>query len=223
MNSTRFQALTGYQFKQQELLQQALTHRSHSRSRSNERLEFLGDSVVNLAITNHIYRRFEAADEGDLSRIRAMLVRQSTLAQIARSIDLGESIQLGGGELKSGGYRRASILADAFEAVIGAVYLDSDYPQAEAVVLKLFADKLDGIDIAAEFKDPKTRLQEYLQSRQQALPVYAVEETAGKAHARVFTVSCSLDQLDLRATGSGSSRKKAEQQAASKLLDRLRA
>lgn len=221
MNSTRFQALTGYQFKHQGLLQQALTHRSHSRSHSNERLEFLGDSVVNLAITNDIYRRFEQADEGELSRIRAMLVRQSTLAQVAKSIDLGDAIQLGGGELKSGGFRRASILADALEAVIGAVYLDSDYMQAEAVVLKLFADQLDGIDLQAEFKDPKTRLQEYLQSRQQALPVYVVEETSGKAHSRVFTVSCSLDQLDLRATGSGSSRKKAEQQAASKLLDRL--
>ena len=223
MNSTRFYELTGYQFKHQELLQQALTHRSHSRSRSNERLEFLGDSVVNLAITNYIYRRFEAADEGDLSRVRAMLVRQSTLAQIARRIDLGDSILLGGGELKSGGYRRASILADAFEAVIGAVYLDSDFPQAEAVVLKLFGDRLDGIDMAAEFKDPKTRLQEYLQSRQQALPVYTVVETAGKAHARVFTVSCSLEQLELSATGTGSSRKKAEQQAAGKLLDRLQA
>jgi ribonuclease-3 len=198
-----------------------LTHRSHSRSRSNERLEFLGDSVVNLAITNHIYRRFETADEGELSRIRAALVRQATLARVAKTIDLGSAIRLGGGELKSGGYRRASILADALEAVIGAVYLDSGYAQAEQVVLKLFDEQLESIDLNAEFKDPKTRLQEYLQSRQQALPIYAVEQATGQEHSRVFTVSCSIEDLDLRETGSGSSRKKAEQQAAGKLLDRL--
>jgi ribonuclease III len=221
VNAARFHALTGYQFEQEELLQQALTHRSFSRSRSNERLEFLGDSVVNLAITNHIYRLFDSADEGDLSRIRAALVRQATLARVARTIDLGNAIRLGGGELKSGGYRRASILADALEAVIGAVYLDSDYARAEQVVLRLFDEQLASIDLEAEFKDPKTRLQEYLQSRQQALPVYAVEQTTGQEHSRVFTVSCSIEALDLRETGSGSSRKKAEQQAAGKLLDRL--
>ena len=221
MNAEKFFTLTGYRFKQRELLQQALTHRSFSRSGNNERLEFLGDSVLNLVVTRHIYRRFENADEGDLSRIRASLVKQSTLAKVARAIDLGEAVNLGGGELKSGGYRRASILADALEAVVGAVFLDSDYAAAEKVVLGLYREQLDGIDVNADFKDPKTRLQEYLQSRQLELPVYAVEQTTGQAHSQKFTVSCTLAGLDLHESGSGTSRKKAEQQAAQKLLARL--
>jgi ribonuclease-3 len=221
VNAEKLYALTGYRFKQQELLQQALTHRSFSRSGSNERLEFLGDSVLNLVITRHIYRRFDNADEGELSRIRASLVKQSTLAKVARAIDLGGAVNLGGGELKSGGYRRASILADALEAVVGAVFLDSDYPQAEKVVLELYREQLANVDVNAEYKDPKTRLQEYLQSRQLELPVYAVEQTTGQAHSQEFTVSCTLAGLDLRASGSGKSRKRAEQVAAQKLLDRL--
>ena len=221
MTEEHFFALTGYQFKRQELLQQALTHRSFARSANNERLEFLGDSVLNLVITRHIYQRFTDADEGDLSRIRASLVKQSTLAKVARGIDLGEAINLGGGELKSGGYRRASILADALEALVGAVFLDSDYSQAEKVVLQLYREQLESIDSGADYKDPKTRLQEYLQSRQRELPVYAVERMTGQAHAQKFTVSCRLADLEMQESGSGSSRKKAEQQAASKLLERL--
>ena len=221
MNADKFHALTGYQFQQQQLLQQALTHRSFARSDNNERLEFLGDSVLNLIISNHIYHRFADADEGGLSRIRASLVKQSTLARVARRINLGDAIRLGSGELKSGGFRRASILADALEAAVGAIYLDGGYAAAEAAVLGLYRDELDAIDLRAEFKDPKTRLQEYLQSRQRELPVYAVEQTTGKAHSQVFTVSCTLADLELRETGSGSSRKGAEQQAAQKLLDRL--
>ena len=221
MNADQFHKLTGYRFQQQQLLQQALTHRSFARTDNNERLEFLGDSVLNLIITNHIYRRFGDADEGGLSRIRASLVKQSALARVARGIDLGDAIKLGGGELKSGGFRRASILADALEAVVGAIYLDGGYAAAEDAVLTLYRDQLDGIDLGAEFKDPKTRLQEFLQSRQSELPVYAVEQTTGKAHSQVFTVSCTLADLELRETGSGSSRKRAEQQAAQKLLDRL--
>jgi len=221
VNADKFHALTGYRFEQQQLLQQALTHRSFARSENNERLEFLGDSVLNLIITNHIYQRFGDTDEGGLSRIRAALVKQSTLARVARGINLGDAIRLGGGELKSGGFRRASILSDALEAVVGAIYLDGGFAGAEAVVMELYRDELDAIDLQAEFKDPKTRLQEYLQSRQRELPVYAVEETAGKAHSQVFTVSCTLADLELRETGSGSSRKRAEQQAAQKLLDRL--
>ena len=221
MNADQFHKLTGYRFQQQQLLRQALTHRSHARSDNNERLEFLGDSVLNLIITNHIYRRFGDADEGGLSRIRASLVKQSALARVARGINLGDAIKLGGGELKSGGFRRASILADALEAVVGAIYLDGGYAAAEDAVLTLYRDELDGIDLHAEFKDPKTRLQEYLQSRQWELPVYEVEQTTGKAHSQVFTVSCALAEPELRETGSGSSRKRAEQQAAQKLLDRL--
>ncbi len=221
MNADQFHALTGYRFQQQQLLQQALTHRSFARSDNNERLEFLGDSVLNLIITNHIYRRFGDADEGGLSRIRASLVNQPTLARVARGIALGDAIRLGSGELKSGSYRRASILADALEAVVGAIYLDGGYAAAETAVLGLFRGELDAIDLEAEFRDPKTRLQEYLQSRQRELPVYAVEQTTGKAHSQLFTVSCTLTDLELRETGSGSSRKRAEQQAAQKLLDRF--
>ena len=221
MNAEQFKRLTGYQFKQQGLLLQALTHRSYSRDKNNERLEFLGDSVLNLVISNHIYNRFDAADEGDLSRIRASLVKQATLAQVARSIDLGDHVNLGGGELKSGGYRRASILSDALEAIIGAIYLDSDYAQTETAVLRLFSQQLENIGSATSLKDPKTRLQEYLQARQQELPVYRVEKTSGKSHAQTFTVNCAIYGGELESQGSGSSRKKAEQQAAEILLQKL--
>ena len=221
MNAEKLSALTGYSFRQPELLQQALTHRSLSRKNNNERLEFLGDSSLNLVISNHIYRRFGDADEGDLSRIRASLVKQSTLATIARGIDLGDYIHLGGGELKSGGFRRASILSDALEALIGAIYLDSDFAETEAVVMRLFEPALQNIGEAAELKDPKTRLQEYLQAQQRPLPTYRVEKTSGKSHSQVFTVSCRIQQPALQSSGSGSSRKKAEQQAAQRVLDQL--
>lgn len=221
MNADKLFALTGYQFRQTNLLEQALTHRSYSRQLNNERLEFLGDSVLNLIISNHIYRRFSDADEGDLSRIRASLVKEETLAQVARQINLGDCIHLGGGELKSGGFRRASILADALEALIGAIYLDSDYTQTEAAVLHLYQDKLHSIDAGANLRDPKTRLQEYLQANKNNLPSYQVEQTTGKAHDQVFNVSCKLLDLDMQSNGQGSSRKKAEQQAAQKILDLL--
>ncbi len=214
-------AFTGYQFRQSELLEQALTHRSHSRSVNNERLEFLGDSVLNLIISNFIYRRFESASEGRLSRIRASLVKQETLAEVARKINLGDHIYLGGGELKSGGFRRDSILSDALEAVIAAIYLDSDYTQAETTVLQLFDDLLQAVDGDSSLKDPKTQLQEFLQGRQKSLPRYEVVQTDGKSHDQVFTVSCELVDLDLKSKGKGSSRKKAEQQAAHQLLTKL--
>ena len=170
MNADKICALTGYQFRQADLLEQALTHRSYSRQLNNERLEFLGDSILNLIISNHIYKRFGAADEGDLSRIRASLVKEETLAQVARRIGLGDYIYLGGGELKSGGFRRASILADALEALIGAIYLDSDYIQTETAVLHLYRERLEIIDADANLRDPKTRLQEYLQAHKNSLP-----------------------------------------------------
>ena len=214
-------AFTGYQFRRSELLEQALTHRSHSRSLNNERLEFLGDSVLNLIISNFIYRRFESASEGRLSRIRASLVKQETLAEVARKINLGDHIYLGGGELKSGGFRRDSILSDALEAVIAAIYLDSDYTQAEKTVLQLFDDLLQAVDGDSSLKDPKTQLQEFLQGRQKSLPRYEVVQTDGKSHDQVFTVSCELVDLDLKSKGKGSSRKKAEQQAAHQLLTKL--
>ena len=214
-------AFTGYQFKRSELLEQALTHRSHSRSVNNERLEFLGDSVLNLIISNFIYRRFESASEGRLSRIRASLVKQETLAEVARKINLGDHIFLGGGELKSGGFRRDSILSDALEAVIAAIYLDSDYNQAEKTVLHLFDDLLQAVDVDSSLKDPKTQLQEFLQGRQKSLPRYEVVQADGKSHDQIFTVSCELVDMDLKSKGKGSSRKKAEQQAAHQLLTKL--
>lgn len=221
MNAEQFLALTGYQFSQQELLEQALTHRSFSRNVNNERLEFLGDSILNLIISNHIYRRFTGSDEGDLSRIRASLVKEETLAVIAREMNLGEHIHLGGGELKSGGFRRASILSDALEALIGAVYLDSDYGQTEKVVLDWYRELLERVDEGANLRDPKTQLQEYLQARKKELPGYKVEQTTGKSHDQVFTVSCKISDPDLQTKGQGTSRKKAEQQAARKILDKL--
>jgi len=221
VNADKLCALTGYQFRQTNLLEQALTHRSYSRQHNNERLEFLGDSILNLIISNHIYERFSAADEGDLSRIRASLVKEETLAQVARQIDLGDYIHLGGGELKSGGFRRASILSDALEALIGAIYLDSDYAQTEAAVLHLYQGQLQNVDAGANLRDPKTRLQEYLQSNKNSLPSYQVEQITGKSHDQVFTVSCKLSDLDMQSNGKGSSRKKAEQQAAQKILDKL--
>ena len=221
MNAEQFLALTGYQFSQQELLEQALTHRSFSHDVNNERLEFLGDSILNLIISNHIYRRFTESDEGDLSRIRASLVKQETLAWIALEINLGDHIHLGGGELKSGGFRRASILSDALEALIGAVYLDSDYQQTETVVLDWYRELLENLDESANLRDPKTQLQEYLQARRKPLPNYKVEQTTGKSHDQVFTVGCRISDPDMQSNGQGSSRKKAEQQAARKILDKL--
>jgi len=216
-----FAAITGYTFRQQELLQQALTHRSYSRSANNERLEFFGDSILNLVISKYIYQQFAEANEGELSRIRASLVKQETLALVAMDMGLGAYIYLGGGELKSGGYRRASILADVLEAVIAAIYLDSDYQQTETVILNLFQTYLQNLPDAGELKDSKTRLQENLQAKKLELPEYEVEHTSGKSHNQIFTVSCNIAMLDLKTSGSGSSRKKAEQQAATKMLKKI--
>jgi ribonuclease III len=221
VTTDKLSASIGYRFRQAELLEQALTHRSYSRNLNNERLEFLGDSILSLIISNYIYRRFDGASEGKLSRIRASLVKRETLAGVARAIDLGEHIRLGGGELKSGGFRRASILSDALEALIAAIYLDSDYAQAEKTVLRLFHDRLQAVDVSSALKDPKTQLQEYLQGQQRELPVYEVSQTSGKSHEQVFTVRCEIADLDLRSQGRGSSRKQAEQQAARKILDEL--
>ena len=220
--SSQSLVLAGYQFTHPELLEQALTHRSFSRNHNNERLEFLGDSILSQVISQYIYQHFPEADEGDLSRIRASLVKKETLATVARGLNLGDFVRLGEGELKSGGFRRSSILADALEACIAAVYLDSDYKNTETVVLNLFNDLL--VELPQKGfgqKDPKTRLQEYLQSRQMQLPSYEVIQSSGKAHAKTFTVRCFQADLDVDSHGTGSSRKKAEQQAAEQLLARI--
>jgi len=221
VNLEKFRTLLDYQFKQPDLLEQALTHRSYSADKNNERLEFLGDSVLSLVITQHIYQRQPEADEGELSRIRSSLVRQDALARVARDIGLGDYIYLGGGELKSGGFRRSSILSDTLEAIIGAIYLDSGFGSAQDTVLFLYRDYLLSLPDTDTLKDAKTRLQEYLQSRQLGLPEYTVIKTIGKSHDQVFTVTCSIASLKLKYSGEGSSRKKAEQDAARKTLDQI--
>lgn len=221
MNLDKFQTLLDYQFKHLDLLEQALTHRSYSTDKNNERLEFLGDSVLNLVISQHIYQRRHDADEGELSRTRASLVKQEALARVARDIGLGDYIYLGGGELKSGGFRRSSILSDTLEAIIGAIYLDSGFVSAQNSVLHLYRDYLIALPDTDTLKDAKTLLQEYLQSRQLGLPEYRVIKTIGKSHDQVFTVSCIIASLQLNNSGEGSSRKKAEQNAADRTLDQL--
>ena len=213
-------ARLGYRFKDERLARQALTHRSFG-APHNERLEFLGDGVLNCAIADLLYREFPDADEGELSRLRATLVRQEALAQIAASLDLGAQLRLGPGELRSGGHRRESILADALEALIGAIFLDGGFEAARRVIQDLMLARIGELPAAAELKDPKTRLQEYLQARGLALPVYALEEVVGESHNQTFTASCTVAALSLRASGQGASRRRAEQEAARLVLEAL--
>ncbi len=202
------------------LYEAALTHRSAS-GRNNERLEFLGDAVLNLIAAEMLYRRFPGSSEGDLSRLRANLVSAGPLAQIAQTLSLGDELRLGSGELKSGGYRRESILADALEALIGAVYLDRGLDAARALVERLAEPLVAALPAADDLKDPKTRLQERLQGRGMALPTYTVERVSGEPHAQHFEVRCEVAAVGLATDGEGSSRRRAEQDAAQRLLDRL--
>ncbi len=215
------QTALGYRFSNAWLLQQALTHRSHS-TPHNERLEFLGDGVLNCIIAAELYTRFAALDEGELSRLRANLVREERLHQLATELALGDELRLGEGELKSGGFRRPSILADALEALIGAVFVDGGFEAARAVVLKRYRTQLDTLDVKGVDKDPKTRLQEWLQSRKYALPLYSVIATRGAAHDQRFEVECFVREADLRTVGTGTSRRLAEQEAARSAYERLR-
>jgi ribonuclease-3 len=210
----------GYECRDPALLEAALTHRSAG-SPHNERLEFLGDAILNCIVARLVFQEFAAADEGDLSRFRASLVSGEALAVIALEIDLGHHVRLGSGELKSGGFRRKSILADALEALLGAIYLDGGFEAAARVIERLFIPRLDKLPSAAELKDPKTRLQEAVQARGLPLPIYAVETITGEAHNQVFEVSCSVESLALRALGIGPSRRRAEQSAASDVLAAL--
>ena len=216
----RLQRRIGYQFKDPELLLLAVTHRSFG-NQNNERLEFLGDSLVNMIIAEHLYHHFERAREGQLSRLRARMVKGVTLAEIGREFELGQYLRLGSGEMKSGGFRRDSILADAVESIIGAIYLDSGFDTCRQQVLSWFDKRLERLDIQDTQKDPKTRLQEYLQSRQFPLPRYEVISVDGEAHAQTFHVSCAMPSLDRKTTGVGSSRRIAEQQAARAALKQL--
>lgn len=209
-----------YKFIDPALLERALTHRSHS-SKHYERLEFLGDSILNVAVSIELYNRFPDLAEGELTRLRASLVKQETLAQIARELALGDALMLGGGELKSGGFDRDSILADALEAVFGAIYLDSGIEKARPLILRLLATHFDKLNPNVIPKDAKTQLQERLQKRSLAVPMYQVLSTTGDPHNQTFVVECQIAELGLRTRGEGNTRRAAEQQAAGQALERL--
>jgi ribonuclease-3 len=207
----------GYSFNNIELLNEALTHRSYA-ARNNERLEFLGDGILNFVIAHELYKLYPDVQEGDLSRLRANLVNRESLADIANQLDLGDVIKLGSGELKSGGFRRPSILADAVESVLGAVYCDGGFDACRELIVRLYASRLSSPPDLQSLKDPKTQLQELLQSRRLALPDYEVVDVSGHAHAQIFHVRCSIEQMNIKVTGEGKSRRKAEQKAAEKAI-----
>jgi ribonuclease-3 len=220
VNLERLRRSIGYGFSRPELLTQALTHRSYG-AFHNERLEFLGDGVLNCVVAAELFERFGDLPEGDLSRLRAHLVRQEALHHLAQKLSLGDYLQLGEGELKSGGSARPSILADAFEALVGAIFLDGGFGAAREAVRRLYEPLLSGLDPRALGKDPKTLLQELLQARQIALPQYSVLATRGAAHQQSFEVECLIPQLSVRTTGSGSSRRSAEQEAAMRAFEQI--
>ena len=211
-----------YQFNDPQLFEQALTHRSAS-GLSNERLEFLGDAVLDFVVSEIVYDALPDADEGDLSRLRASLVKDTTLAQLASKLGLGEYLILGSGERKSGGHRRESILADALEAVFGAVFLDAGYAPSREVIENAFGDRLLDLPDPSELRDPKSRLQEWLQARQMSLPEYDLVNVTGEAHRQQFEVRCTVAGSKSAATGNGASRRSAEQQSAERMLSQLTA
>ncbi|WP_117235707.1 ribonuclease III [Vibrio maerlii] len=222
MNSpiSKLEKKIGYEFNNADHIHLALTHRS-ANGKHNERLEFLGDSILSFVIADDLYHRFPNVNEGDMSRMRATLVRGHTLAELGREFELGDYLKLGPGELKSGGFRRDSILADAVEAIIGAIYLDSDIEVVRGIVLSWYQTRLDAIQPGVSQKDPKTRLQEFLQGRKKPLPAYTVTNIKGEAHNQQFTVSCVIAGVEQPVIGKGTSRRKAEQAAAELALEKL--
>ena len=210
----------GHRFSNPRLLEQALTHRSHS-APHNERLEFLGDSILNFVVAAELFARFPALEEGRLTRMRASLVREESLHRAALEIGLGDHLRLGKGALKSGDFRRASVLADALEAVFGAVFLDAGFAAAQDMIVRLLAPALAVLDPKAVSKDSKTRLQEWLQGHRHALPQYAVVATHGAGHNQTFEVECLIDELEIRTVGTGASRRAAEQDAARQAFARI--
>jgi ribonuclease-3 len=209
-----------YRFANQDLIEQALTHRSVG-GNNNERLEYLGDAILGFIVADALYHNFPEASEGQLSRLRSSLVKKDTLAKIAREFDLGAYLNLGPGELRSGGHARASILADGVEAIFAAIYLDGGYTATREVILTVFAARIEALNLEDHQKDPKTRLQELLQAKKMGLPTYQVTEISGDPHQQTFHVLCSVDELRSEVQGSGSSRRKAEQDAAARLLSAL--
>lgn len=220
MKLDALQQAIGHRFTRPELLQQAVTHRSFG-SPHNERLEFLGDSIVNCVIAIALFERFGELREGDMSRLRANLVRQEALYRLADGLKLGDYLRLGEGEMKSGGHRRPSILADALEAIFAAVFLDAGFEGAKAVIDRLYAASLAGLDPARALKDPKTALQEWLQGRRMPLPRYSLADTRGEVHQQEFEVECEIAGLGLKTRGVGVSRRAAEQQSAQRALELL--
>jgi ribonuclease-3 len=222
MSVEALQHRLGYAFANPALLRQALTHRSHGHH-NNERLEFLGDSVLNCVVSSLLYEHFTRIDEGDLSRLRANLVKQQSLYEIAQRLELSQHLLLGEGELKSGGFRRPSILGDTFEAIIGAIYLDGGFTAAQTAIGALYGPILRSVDPRTLGKDAKTLLQEHLQGRKIPLPVYSVVATHGAAHNQLFEVECAIPKLDIQVLGTGGSRRAAEQAAAKLALDKAQA
>jgi len=206
-----------YSFNDIELLNEALTHRSYA-AKNNERLEFLGDGILNFVIAHELFKQYPDVQEGDLSRLRANLVNKESLAVIAKQIELGDVIRLGSGELKSGGFRRPSILADAVESIFGAVYCDGGFEPCRELIVRLYANRLSSPTDLQSLKDPKTQLQELLQSRRFALPDYQVTNVTGQAHAQIFHVRCNIKPMNIDVSGEGKSRRKAEQVAAEKAI-----
>ncbi|MDQ6684674.1 MAG: ribonuclease III [Pseudomonadota bacterium] len=212
----------GHRFDDPRLLQRALTHRSSSADH-NERLEFLGDAVLSLVVSSLLFERFGGSDEGDMTRVRAHLVREDSLHRAALQLGLPELLHLGEGEARGGGALRASILADALEALIGATFQDGGLAAAQTLVKSLFGEIIETADVASWAKDAKTELQEWLQARRIAVPVYRIAATRGQAHAQTFEVECVVPALNLREVGEGKSRRAAEQEAAGRMLETLRA
>ena len=206
-----------YRFQDASLLLQALTHRSASGA-NNERLEFLGDAVLDFVISDAVFKRRPDADEGDLSKLRASLVKDTSLAKLAADLGIGKHLVLGSGERKTGGHRRESILADALEAIFGAVFLDSGFAAAAEIIERVFAQRLEDLPNADDLRDAKTRLQEWLQARKMALPDYELLSVTGKAHRQRFSVSCTVSELSQTTEGESTTRRKAEQQAAQRML-----
>lgn len=220
MQSIKYQRLQhrlGYEFKEPKLLELALTHRSYG-ANNNERLEFLGDSILNFIIGEVLYNRFPDAREGQLSRIRSQLVKGETLAEIAREFELGECLILGEGEMKSGGHRRDSILSDSVEALIGAIFTETEFEICRAHVLRWYESRLTSVSLEATDKDPKSRLQEYLQAQRKPLPDYEVVETLGEAHSHIFTIECRVAVLKQAVRAQASNRREAEKLAATEVL-----
>lgn len=221
INLERLSRRLNYDFKRQAYLKQALTHRSAS-SENYERYEFLGDSILSFVIATQLFNQFPLYSEGQMSRLRSLLVRDDTLADIGKEISLGDYLYLGQGELKTGGFRRASILADALEALFAAIYLDGGIDAAKEVILSLYQSRLEDPNLSEGLKDPKTQIQEYLQAEKQALPEYTLVKVEGDDNEKIFYVTCSLKHSQLVASGQGPTRRKAEQLAAQSLLNQLK-